>query len=83
VVGQLVDRLHERKRPRRRCCVAIQITERPLSKTNEIPDDHPYKLVKVDINPIGTRGFPWHSGQITTETAQSETGRHAPGLPKN
>src|SRR4029077_6177843 len=35
-----------------------------------------YGPIRRDINPPHER-MPWHSGQITTETARSGTGRHA------
>jgi hypothetical protein len=41
-----------------------------------------YRLIRLDINPLYER-IPWHSGQITIETALNEIGRHAPGAMKN
>src|ERR1700682_3813902 len=64
-------------------CVRIQrcLEMSPSWADGKIPNKHLYRLVRRHINPLHVR-IPWHSGQITTETAKSETGRHARGAKK-
>lgn len=51
--GQLVDRLHERKRPDAAVVSPFALRNAPRAK----PDNHLYKLVRVDINLLRMRGF--------------------------